>query len=209
MPRSGQATKEKILDAAEELVFAHGFSATSLDNVLERAALTKGAFFYHFKSKAELGCALIERFAARDREFLETTMARAEKLSADPVQQLLVFVGLVVEPFEQLAEPAPGCLFASYIYQPLEFSDEVAGIARETILEWRTRLLEKLEAICARSKPRVAVDLEALADHLTVVVEGSYIVSKVLEDPGLLARQLEQYRHYLELLLLPEQPPVG
>ena len=201
MPRSGESTKEKILDAAEDLVFQHGFAATSLDGVLERAALTKGAFFYHFKSKAELGSALIQRFADRDREFLEETMARAENLSTDPRQQLLIFVGLLVEPFESLAEPAAGCLFASYIYQKLEFSADVANIAAESILDWRERILEKLGAIGDLDP---ALDLEALADQLTVVVEGSYILSKLLDDPSLLPRQLKHFRRYLEFLLLPE-----
>jgi TetR/AcrR family transcriptional repressor of nem operon len=204
MARSGEATKEKILDAAEALVFEHGFAASSLDNVLESAALTKGAFFYHFKNKAELGRALIERFAARDRDFLEATMQRAEKLSADPLQQLLIFIGLVSEPFEDLSEPAPGCLFASYIYQPLEFSDEVAKIAADTILVWRTRILGKLEAIDAHCALDPALDLEALADQLTVIVEGSYVLSKVLCEPNLMARQLRHFRRYLEFLLLPQ-----
>jgi TetR/AcrR family transcriptional repressor of nem operon len=203
MARSGEATKEKILDAAEALVFEHGFAASSLDNVLERAALTKGAFFYHFKSKADLGNALIQRFAARDHEFLEETMTRAEKLSADPLQQLLIFVGLVVEPFEEITEPLPGCLFASYIYQPMEFSDGVAKVAADGILEWRERILEKFEAIDAHYGLDPEIDREALADQLTVIVEGSYILSKVLDDSSLLARQIKHFRRYLELLLLP------
>ena len=55
MARSGAATKEKLLDAAEALVFDHGFSATSLDKVIALAGVTKGAFFHHFERKAELG----------------------------------------------------------------------------------------------------------------------------------------------------------
>ncbi len=130
-------------------------------------------------------------------------MTRAEKLSADPLQQLLIFVGLVVEPFEALSEPLPGCLFASYIYQPMEFSGDVAKIAAEGILEWRRRILEKIEAIDTQYSLDPDIDREALADQITVIVEGSYILSKVLDDPSLLARQIQHFRRYLELLLLP------
>ena len=203
MSRSGDATKERILDAAEELVFEHGFAATSLDNLLERAALTKGAFFYHFKNKAELGCALIERFAARDIDFLEETMRRAENLSRDPLQQLLIFIGLVIETFENLSEPAPGCLFASYIYQPLEFSDDVGGIAAGTILKWRDRILEKLNEIDKDKGLDQRLDAEALADQMTVIMEGSYVLSKVLKDSNLLVRQLRLFRRCLEQSLAP------
>ena len=43
----------------------------------------------------------------------------------------------------------------------------------------------------------------SLPDQITVIVEGSYILSKVLDDPSLLVRQLKHFRRYLELLLLP------
>ena len=54
MPKDGRLTKEKILDAAEALVLDHGYGATSIDQILEKTGITKGAFFYHFKSKAAL-----------------------------------------------------------------------------------------------------------------------------------------------------------
>lgn len=40
-----------------------------------------------------------------------------------------------------------------------------------------------------------------LADHLTVVLEGAYFVSTVLDDPSLPARQLELFRRHIEALL--------
>ncbi len=200
MPRSGEATKEKILDATEALVYQHGFAATSLDNVLETAGLTKGGFFYHFKNKADLGRALIERYAARDEAMLENTMRRAENISDDPLQQVLIFVGLLKEPIEEMTEPAPGCLFASYCYQPKEFVPEIAEVASETLLKWRRRLEEKFVAISEKHSTNPAVHSDSLADHLLAVIEGSYVLSKVFKDPGLPARQLEHYRRYLENL---------
>ena len=65
--RNPEKTKASILDAAEALILDHGFGATSVDAVVARAGITKGAFFHHFPSKAELGRALIERFAQADR----------------------------------------------------------------------------------------------------------------------------------------------
>ena len=189
MPRSGEATKEKILDATETLVYQHGFAATSLDNVLETAGLTKGAFFYHFKNKAELGRALIERYAVRDVAILEDTMGRAEKLSDDPLQQMLIFIRILKEPMDEMTEPAPGCLFASYTYQPKEFAPEIAEVASETLLKWRISLAEKFAAISETHSIAPPVHFESLADHLLAVIEGSYIISKVFKDPGVPGRQ--------------------
>ena len=63
-------TRQRLLDAAEELVNRQGFAATSIDQILEQVGVTKGAFFHHFKTKNDLARALIQRFAEADRELL-------------------------------------------------------------------------------------------------------------------------------------------
>jgi TetR/AcrR family transcriptional repressor of nem operon len=200
MTKSGQSTKERILDATQELVFRHGFAATTIDNLLERTGLTKGAFFYHFKNKAELGEALVRRYAARDRAMLEEAMQRAEKLSDDPLGQVLIFVGLLMESLENLTAPPQGCLFAAYLYQPLEFVPGIAKVAEETLLEWRNRLVAKFDAIGQPGAGASPVDFTGLADQLLAVMEGSFVLAKGLDDAQLPLRQLDHYRRYLQLL---------
>ncbi|HEX9644075.1 MAG TPA: TetR family transcriptional regulator [Acidimicrobiia bacterium] len=200
MPRSGEATRQRILDAAEQLVYGHGFAAASLDKVVALAGVTKGALFYHFDSKAELGHAVVERFAARDRELLESTMARAERLSDDPLQQFLVVTGLIQEDAERHLEPAPGCLFASFIYEHLEYPEAVGRIAQDAFLAWRERLVEKLDAAVALHRPAGPFDTVDVADLFTTVIEGGYVMAKVLGDGGLLGRHLAHYRRYVAML---------
>lgn len=200
MPRDGSATRERILDAAEELILDHGFAATSVDRVLERTGLTKGSFFYHFRSKAELARALVERYAAQDRDKLEEFMGRAERLSGDPLQQVLIFVGLFEEAAESLTEPYPGCLFASYCYESRQFDPGTMGVISATFLAWRERLGGKLREAMARHTPRREVDPDSLADLITTVFEGSFIMSRTLQDPAMVAGHLRHYRNYLELL---------
>ena len=62
MPRVN--AKQKLLDAAFALIRERGFSATTVDALCERAGVTKGAFFHHFKSKDELGVAAAEHSSA-------------------------------------------------------------------------------------------------------------------------------------------------
>ena len=200
MPRSGTATRENLLDAAQALIFERGFSATSVDKVIARAGVTKGAFFHHFKSKAELGRAVIERHAERDRAHCDRTLARAEKLSPDPLQQVLIFVGLLQEEAEELVNPVPGCLFASYLYQRLEFPEEVAETTAVTLAYWRDAFAGKLRAAVAAHPPKAEVLPEDLADMLLAVIEGSFVLCKAKQAPDILARQLGNYRSHLALL---------
>ena len=85
MARNREDTHERLLDAAEPLVTANGFAGTSIDDILKSAGLTKGAFFHHFKSKADLARDLIERHARRDFALFEKLGAEAEEKSQDPL----------------------------------------------------------------------------------------------------------------------------
>ena len=53
-------SKERLLTAAKELFLARGYAATTVDAICEKAALTKGSFYYFFDSKEELGLAVLE-----------------------------------------------------------------------------------------------------------------------------------------------------
>jgi TetR/AcrR family transcriptional repressor of nem operon len=191
------------MDAAERLILDQGFAGTPVDAVTDAAGVTSGAFFHHFTTKQALARALIERYAAADLGHLERKMARAEGLSTDPLQQLLVFVGLFREEAQELTQPYPGCLMGSYCYEAGLFDEGTMDVIGTTMRTWRTRLRDKLDEVAAVHPPRREVDLDSLADQMTVLFEGAYIVSKVFVEPAVVAAQLTHYRTYLELLFEP------
>lgn len=199
-PRDAEKTRERILDAAQALILDHGFGSTTVEAVVGRAGITKGAFFHHFRSKSDLARTLIDRFAAMDREHMERHLARAEKLAHDPLQQLLTLIALYEEDFEALGEAVPGCLFASYIYEHKLFDDEVLAVLRESTLMWRRVMLAKLEEAARAHPPKREVDLESLADLFYSLTEGAFIMTKTLGDKTLVVRQARHLRAYLELL---------
>uniref|UniRef100_B8HNH5 Transcriptional regulator, TetR family n=1 Tax=Cyanothece sp. (strain PCC 7425 / ATCC 29141) TaxID=395961 RepID=B8HNH5_CYAP4 len=204
MPRSGAATKTRILDATHSLVMGHGLAATSIDMVLEKVGITKGAFFYHFKSKADLARALVERYASQDAAHLEESLKRAEKLSRDPLQQVLILIGLFQEEVELLTDSSAGCLIASYVYQFEELDVEIHEISARTILHWRERLGAKFEEVMVNYPPRLPVRAQDLADALVSTFEGGFVIMRVLQEPRQLGQQLTHYRNYIELLFLPK-----
>lgn len=193
------------MDAAESIILDKGFGGTTVSNVIDRAGVSKGAFFHHFSSKAELGKELVQRYADEDAEHLEQTLVKAEGLSEDPLQQLLIFVKLFEQEIESLEEPFPGCLFASYLQQSELFDHNILDIIRESMLLWRTRVLDKLKKIEQKHPPRREVDLESLADMLMVIFEGSFVLSQSLNENRVIAQQLSNYHNYLQLLFDPSK----
>lgn len=203
MPRDGSVTRNKIMDIAQQMVLNVGLSGTSVEKVIEGAGVTRGTFFYHFKTKQDLAASLIERYAQEDRIHFDDAMNKAELLSRDPLQQLLLFIGLFIEMTDQLEEPFPGCLYASYCYQSGAISKEIIGRMSEMMHFWRNRLSVKIDEVRRIHPPRIPVETHQVADHLLTTFEGAFVLSKIMDKPKLASEQLIQCRNYMELLFTP------
>ena len=79
-----QVTKQKIVDAAVDVFDQSGFGNADLNDILDRADVTKGAFYYHFATKEAVATAIIE--AAED----EFTATMVGILSASPAVESLI-----------------------------------------------------------------------------------------------------------------------
>jgi TetR/AcrR family transcriptional repressor of nem operon len=200
MARGGSSTKAKIMDVAESLVLEHGFGATSIDQILEQTGLTKGAFFYHFKSKNQLADALIRRYVERDDALLHDLIGQAENLSRDPLQQILIFVTLLHDVMESLEGPLPGCMIASFVYQFEEFSTDTKSVVINGFDEWHKVLDEKFRQVLEKQPPKVDVSATELVDTLLALFEGGIILSMMVSQSNALSVQIKQYKNYLELL---------
>src|SRR3546814_8920109 len=111
------------LDAAETLIMERGYAASSIEQIIAGAGITKGTFFYHFPAKSDLAQALVERYARRDGRHLDEKMAVAEAATPDPARQLLVFIEQFIEISDGWITPFHGCLFASFCYEAGLFED--------------------------------------------------------------------------------------
>jgi TetR/AcrR family transcriptional repressor of nem operon len=182
------------------MVLNVGLSGTSVEKVIEQAEVTKGTFFYHFKTKHDLASALIERYAENDREHFTDFMAKAQQLSRDPLQQLLIFVGLFIDMTEQLEDPFPGCLYAAYCYQSGAISSDMIGTVEQMMHYWRDNLSKLIEEVAAQYPPKIPIKKTQVADHLLTTFEGAFILAKIMNEPKLASEQLIQCRNYIELL---------
>lgn len=204
MPRDGKFTKNKILAESKKLVLKNGFSGTSIDQILEKTGITKGAFFYHFNTKNALAEALIEQYSQEDRAEMEKVLSDTESLKSDPLQRVIQFVQEYIDLMTDLNEPPAGCLYASYGNETNSFNAEIRGYIAESILLWRRTFKMMISDVLARYTTAIETDTESLADHFTVIIEGAFIVSRALNEPELAARQLKHFKNYLQLLFIPK-----
>ena len=195
-------TRQRILDVAQAAVLEKGFSATSIEEIIVAVGITKSGFFYHFADKGELAHALLERYLERERELFDELFARADELSEDPLHSFLIALKLFAEIFENLPQAHPGCLTAAYCYQDRQFDRRVRELNAAGILAWRERFRARLERIAERYQPTMAVNLQDVADMLSALADGAIILSKALDDPAALPRQINLYRDFIRTLFL-------
>lgn len=199
-------TKGRILDIAEASVLEKGFEATSIDEIVAAADISRSGFFYHFKDKNALARAMLERYIENEDKLYDDLFARARELNDDPLHSMLIGLKMLAELLEDMPEGHPGCVIAATAYQDRLFDQGVRDLNRQAILGWRRRFRAMFEEIAAVYEPREPVDLDSLGDMVSSVAEGGLVLQRALRETNTAAGQIMQLRTYLKLLFAPRTP---
>jgi TetR/AcrR family transcriptional regulator, transcriptional repressor for nem operon len=119
--REDEGTAARILDIAEELVQVRGFNGFSYADVAVQLHITKPALHYHFSGKADLGEALISRYASRFADALAALDASDVSASA----KLAAYADLYLQVLRNRKMCLCGMLAAEYQTLPQPMRDAV------------------------------------------------------------------------------------
>lgn len=127
------ATRLNILHKAFELIYAKGYQATSIDEIIATTQVTKGAFYYHFRNKDEMGLAVIREVMAPGSE--ETSFDQLA-LSNDPVKDIYALMRylLLEHPFMQVKY---GCPAANLSQEMSPVNDQFSAALSHLVLQWQ------------------------------------------------------------------------
>lgn len=193
-------TKEKLLDIAERSVLTKGFDATSIEEIVAEAGISKGGFFYHFPDKNTLARALLERSIALEDAMFNQLEERARELTDDPLQFILVSLKLFAEVIASDERPYYGSLVSVIVYQERLFDSEVVKLNRDSLQGWEDRWLMILEYTASLYEMADNVSLSDVAGMFNTIVEGGIIHAKAMDRPEARAKQVLVYRSYLKML---------
>jgi TetR/AcrR family transcriptional repressor of nem operon len=199
-------TRARILAVAEPAVLRQGFAGTSLDHLLKAADLTKGAFFHHFRGKADLARALVENYRANHLALFERFAAEADTGPDDPLDATLEFLRRFEAFVEARTTPLAGCIYAAYTYENRQFDSSIHAIIAKGLKRWTELYEARFEKILTRYKPKIEVSAAELAEMIIAIIEGGLILSRSYDDPHFVARQSRQFRNYLGLLFSDREP---
>ena len=194
------SSRERILACAEAVILQKGFSGTSIEDILEKASITKGGFFYHFDGKPGLAEALIYRYLEHDDELFGELLSQSADLSEDPLHRLLIFLKLLSEKLGSMKQTHPGCLVASFTYESQQFRENIRDLVREGMLRWRKMIMDQLQQVDRQYATASDISPETLADMFTAIIEGGIMLARNFDDNRLLVNQIMAYRAFLRIL---------
>jgi len=198
----GERTRERLLDLTYDSMIRKGFAATSIEELVEAAGITKSGFFYHFKDKHDLARQVVERHNGVNETFLDDMAKRARELNDDPLHSFLIFLRLYAEAMEQMVDLHPGCLVATVAFQDRSFDRETRRMTVQSVLDWRGKFIAWLDEITAAYPPKGALQTADLADAILAFTYGGMTLAKTLEDPSAISRQAMMFRETVRLHFL-------
>lgn len=139
--KKAELTRLNILQKAYELIYTKGYQATSIDEIIATTKVTKGAFYYHFKNKDEMGIAVVN-------EVLSATTGYHFQLSAiidrDPVETIYQMMHeLLIE--NKFMKVEYGCPVSNLVQEMTPWHDNFREALKKEAAEWEKRLVTILE----------------------------------------------------------------
>ncbi|MCP2263312.1 TetR/AcrR family transcriptional regulator [Promicromonospora thailandica] len=166
--------RDRLIEAANELFYAHGLRAVSADKVIERVGTTKVTFYRHFPTKDDLVVAYLEHRAAQEREGVDAAIAYGGG-------DVDVTLGLMADHTGTMA-CTPGFRGCPFINAAAEYADPDSAVRRvvDTHRAWWASAFVRLV------EPLGLADPDAVAEDLVLLRDG-VMVAGYLGDPSRVA----------------------
>lgn len=184
-----------LIRAMRDLALAKGLPATTVDEVCERAGVTKGSFYHHFVGKEEIAEAALQAHF----DDLRTALTTGEwTRSADPMQRWRAFIANAAE---VCSGPvlADGCLLGLFSLELAEQAPRVRAQVTGMFDQLRS-VARHLVADAAAAKDR-QLDVDAVAAQFVVVLQGATLVAKAQDDRTAASRALAFFGAAIDHLL--------
>jgi TetR/AcrR family transcriptional repressor of nem operon len=191
----GTTAREKLLQAGFTLMVSRGYPATTVDEICAEAGVSKGSFYHFFKTKEELGLAVLDDFFG---SAVEAMSRGAFATEADPVRRALAFL----EHMEEVSDGiwSHGCLLGTFAVDLAETHEQIRARVSEKFASLERKVSRVFEPAIPRGSSRTGVTAEELAAHFMALVEGSLVLAKAHNDFSYVRRSLRSFRGYLESL---------
>ncbi len=179
--------RTRLVETAMKLAYERGFRETSLGDIAQAARVPVGNVYYYFKTKEELGEAVVERRLAQFRELRE----EIDRLSS-PKERLFAFVESIHGNREQLARG--GCPLGDLCSELHKEGGALAKKSAALFTEPMGWLEEQFRAAGHEE------DAQELSAHLFCAYQGMAVVAHAANDPDLVVMETKRLKDWIGTL---------
>ena len=190
-------TRQRLIDAADRLMYLHGYEAVGVAELCREAGARKGSFYHFFDSKQSLAIEMLERSWERTNRIVFERALHGGGDAADAQQRPAAaafgrFGDVLAENLERIHAElgrVPGCRFGNFAAE-LACNDDAVRSCVNGVFE---RMLDHFESVivAGQSSGELSAELDARERARAVLaqMEGLQLLAKASGDPGVL-RQL-------------------
>ena len=189
-------TRLTILNKAFELIYSKGYQTTSIDDIIATTQVTKGAFYYHFKTKDEMGVAIIE-------EILKPTMQESFinpiENSENPLDDFYNMISylLLEDPFLQVKY---GCPVGNLTQEMTPWNNQFSNALLELVNQWKITIEKSVVNAQKSGLIRKDVNGEQVAYFMMSGYWGIRNFGKLQDNNSCYLVYLKEFRNYLNSL---------
>lgn len=177
MLAKGEATREKILAAAAELIHRKGFGATSINDLLAETGLKKGCLYFHFSGKDALGLAILEKARAGFLTFLDAALSGG----ATPGERLTNFLDEIIKSQKEMGFVG-GCIFGNTALEIGDIESNFTSFIEKVFEEWGEKLQIVIAAAQDSGEVRRDLTADVLTGHMVAAIEGGIMLARLKKD---------------------------
>jgi TetR/AcrR family transcriptional regulator, transcriptional repressor for nem operon len=182
---SDKTTRDHIVEAADQLFYRQGYEHTSFSDIADAVQISRGNFYYHFKSKDEILDAVIGVRLANTRKMLEQWEIEGKQ----PADRILSFIHILIA--NRASIKRYGCPVGTLCTELAKLDHASQAEANKLFTLFRTWLRRQF-ALLGR-----AADADALAMHLLARSQGIATLANAFNDEKLIKREVEQMCDWL------------
>lgn len=169
MAQKGEATRQRILDAAAELMQAQGFHATGLNQIIQQSGAPKGSLYFHFPDgKESIAVAAMEQSGRQLTAMLEQLLAASPSAVAAVESLWRHFMAEL-----EASDFRKGCPIATLTLEAAAEYPAIQACSAAIYSQWQTMLSRKLA-----KKGTTAVKAAGTANALLALLEGALVLAR-------------------------------
>jgi len=183
---SGRVTRDHIVEAADRLFYENGYAHTSFSDIAADVRISRGNFYYHFKTKDQILDAVIDRRLATTREML----AQWERDGATPADRIRSFIHILIANREPIMRY--GCPVGTLRAELAKLDHAAQAEANELFTLFRTWLRRQFVELGRKA------DADALAMHLLARSQGVATLANAFHDETFIRAEVRQMGAWLD-----------